>query len=85
MELKDYTNKELKAELKRRAELARAQKDEEMKNALRCRNCKHCKPNPKWPMQYNCIARTWGKKITRHYVVSPSTKACDQFERKIDE
>lgn len=42
MELKDYTTDELKAELKMRTELAKAQKAEEMKSAARCRNCKHC-------------------------------------------
>ena len=40
MELKDYTTEQLKAELKRRAELAKSQKAEEMKNYQRCRNCK---------------------------------------------
>ena len=41
MELKDYSIEELRAELKRRIDLAKAQKAEEMKTALRCRNCKH--------------------------------------------
>ena len=44
MELKDYTTEELKAELKRRTEIAKAQRAEEMKTALRCRNCKHRVP-----------------------------------------
>ena len=33
MELKDYTTEQLKAELKRRAELSKSQKAEEMKTA----------------------------------------------------
>lgn len=33
MELKDYTTEQLKAELKRRVELVKAQKSEEMKTA----------------------------------------------------
>ncbi len=82
MELKDYTAEELKAELKRRTEIAKAQKAEEMKTALRCRNCRHCAPNPKWPIQYQCMVRTWGKKYPRHYCVNLSNKACDKFERK---
>lgn len=82
MTLQDYTTEELRAELKRRAELARAQKAEEMKTALRCRNCTHCMPNPQWTMQYLCMARTWGKKISRHYTVSLSKPACELFERK---
>lgn len=82
MELKDYTTEELKAELKRRVELERARKAEEMKKALRCRNCKYCMRNPNWSMYYLCMARTWGKEHPRHYTISPSTKACDKFERK---
>ena len=82
MELKDYTTEQLKAELKRRVEEKKAQKAEEMKTALRCRNCKHCVPNPNWGMQYLCMARTWGKKYPRHYTVSLSKKACEKFERK---
>ena len=49
MELKDYTTEQLKDELKRRVELAKAQKEEEFKTALRCRNCKHCIPHPQSP------------------------------------
>lgn len=85
MELKDYTDEELKAEIKRRAEIRRAQKEEEMKKALRCRNCKHCKPvhSPWGRLHYfQCMARTWGKKYPRHYTVSPSKQACEKFERK---
>lgn len=46
MALKDYTIEELRAEIKCRAAISRAQKAEEMKTAKRCRNCKHCAPNP---------------------------------------
>ena len=81
MELKDYTIEELKAELKRRTEEKRTKKAEEMKTALRCRNCKHCIPHPNFPKMYRCLARTWGKTIKRNYVVSPSNKACELFER----
>lgn len=83
MELKDYTTEELKAEIKRRAEIRRAQKEEEMKKALRCRNCKHCKTvySPWGRLQsFQCMARTWGKKIERHYIVPASRKACEKFE-----
>lgn len=82
MELKDFTTEELKAELKRRAEIARAQKAEEMKTALRCRNCKHCVPNPRWPMVHICDVRTYGKKYQRNYSVKSAMKACEKFERK---
>ena len=54
MELKDYTTEQLKAELKRRVEEKKARKAEEMKAALRCRNCKHCAPNPRWNTMYIC-------------------------------
>lgn len=82
MDLKDCTTEELKVELKRRTELAKAQRAEEMKAALRCRNCKHCAPHPKLNYQKICLARTWGKKYPRHYTVSPSKQACEKFERK---
>jgi hypothetical protein len=82
MELKDYSTEELKAELKRRVELSKAQKAEEMKTAKRCRNCKHCEPNSNWGRTYICMARTWGKEYPRHYVVSLSKPACELFERK---
>lgn len=81
-----FSTKELKEELKRRAELVKAQKEEEMKTALRCRNCKHCHSNPNVPdwcrdTYLICEVRTWGKK-NRNYNVKPSTKACELFERK---
>ena len=82
MELKDYSTEELKAEIKRRVDLAKAKKAEEMKTALSCRNCKHCSPNPNWVRQYICTARTWGKTRTHHYTVKLSTNACEKFERK---
>lgn len=86
MELKDYTTEQLKAELKRRVEEKKALKAEEMRTALRCRNCKHCVPNPNIPSWCRgnyciCNVRTWGKK-QRHYATRPSTKACELFERK---
>lgn len=84
MELKDYTIEELKAELKRRVELAKAQKAEEMKNAKRCRNCKHCQEvfHGEWLVCYKCMARTYGKKVVKNYVVTPYKKACEYFEYK---
>jgi hypothetical protein len=82
-DLSNYTTAELKAELKRRAEIARARRAEEMKNALMCRNCIHCQgfSLSKWRLGYLCMARVWGKKHPRNYKVSPSTKACEKFER----
>lgn len=81
-ELKDYTTEELKAEIKRRTELAKAQRAEEMKNTVRCRNCKHCVPFSNWSRSHICMARTWGKKYPRHYTVSLSKQGCEKFERK---
>ncbi len=83
MELKDYSTEALKAELKRRAEERRAQKAEEMKTALRCRNCRFCNEMTagEYVVGYKCMARTWGKNHTRNYVVNPSKKACELFER----
>lgn len=82
MELQDYTTEQLKSELKRRVEEEKARKAEEMTTALRCRNCKHCYPNPNVPnwCYCVCIVRTWGKKQVCHYAVRPSQPACDKFE-----
>lgn len=83
--IKNATTEELKAELKRRVELAKVQKAEKMENALRCRNCKHCVSSHSWGNFYQCAVRTWGKKVPRHYCVKLFSKACDKFERKIEE
>lgn len=89
MEIKDYTTEELKVELKRRAEIAKSKKEEKMKMALRCMNCKHCVQNPKVPSWCRghymiCEVRTFGKKTVRHYSVRLSDKSCEKFERNED-
>lgn len=82
MELKDYTIEELKSELSRRNKILKAQKEEERRNALRCRNCKHFTHKEGWPYITMCSIRTWGKTYVRHYAVKACTKACEKFERK---
>lgn len=92
MELKDYSTKEIKAELKRRSDLAKAEKAE----VKRCKMCKH------WGKitysgeylsseKYELIKRfnlnkcciffktKNGKKYRRH---SPYQLACEHFEEK---
>jgi len=82
MSLQDYTTEELKVELKRRAEINRQRKAEEMKIAKRCRNCKFCKSQPisAWGTHYICAVRKWGKTKKRNYAVNLSDRACDKFE-----
>ena len=80
MKLKDYTTEELRAEIKRRNELAKEAKKQEP----RCKNCKHLINNSNWAKLYLCEARTWGKTYTRHYCVKLWTKACDKFESKFE-
>lgn len=58
MELKYYSTEQLKSELKRRGEIAKAQKAEELKTALICRNCKHWTPHPQGYNFYCCAVRT---------------------------
>lgn len=84
MELKDFTTEELRAEIKRRIALEKEKKEEEKRNALVCRNCKHCVENPRWVKLFQCNARTYGKTFPKHYVVKLWQKACDKFERKKD-
>ena len=85
MELKDYTFEEIKKEYRRRIQEQKVQKAEEMKNALRCRNCIHITPKEVYPnvFFYYCAVRTWGKKYVRHYTVKPHTKGCNKFERRM--
>ena len=82
--LDKYSTKELRAELKRRNMVEKVQRELERNTALRCRNCVHCveKTFNGWHDFYQCMARTWGKKIKRHYIVTPSKKACEKFEYK---
>lgn len=81
MELKDYATEELKAELKRRA----AKKREALAKVPRCRNCKHIfiETRGGWFVNYKCDARTFIMyKDKHHYIVSPSKRACEHYERK---
>ena len=85
MELKDYTIEELKAEIKRRNEAKKAEKD----SIDRCRNCKflyiETHPTATWLKTPKCSARTYfyhkSNKIM-NYIVKPSSKACEKYERK---
>ena len=80
MELKDYTDEQLKAELKRRA----AVKREAAANIPRCRNCKHLiVENKNWYTCYKCGARTYIMyKRAHNYIVSLSKRACQLYEKK---
>lgn len=81
MELKDYTDEQLKAELKRRA----AVKREATANIPRCRNCKHLFDDSKdvWYHVYKCDARTFIMyKRKHHYIVPLSKRACELYEKK---
>lgn len=80
MELSEYPIEELRAEIKRRYELAKEQKKQEK----RCKNCVHMVSLPNCPWITICDARTWGKKVKRNYSVKPSTKACDKFKNKFE-
>lgn len=85
MELKDYTIEELKAELKRRAEAKRTERDA----IPRCRMCSHFgeityfgKPTTvRYKSETSCqFHKTKNNKYYRTH--SPSQLACEHFERK---
>lgn len=78
MELKDYTTEELRAEIKRRNELAKEAKLQEP----RCRNCKYIINTPTWTKLYVCGVRTYGKTYKANYRVYLWTKACDKYKKK---
>ena len=92
MELKDYSTEELKAELKRRSDLAKAEKAK----VKRCRMCKHwgkieysgeylSSRKYEWLKRLNCskccifFKTKNGKKYLGH---SPYQLACEHFEEK---
>lgn len=91
MELKDYTIDELRAELKRRNEELKAQREA----IPRCRKCKHFASIDYWgnPQSYitrmeyikaglNCSCPFFKTKNGKNYLThSPSQKACEHFEK----
>lgn len=81
------TDKQLRAELKRRADERKALRSEE----LRCRNCKHCIEGytSKRSLDYGCKTSVCGKKLkfqceayALYYATRHTQKACDMFELK---
>lgn len=86
MELKDYSIEELKAELKRRNDLAKAEKAK----IKRCRMCKHWgeithfgSPNNGFGFGLNRCCRYQKNKSGKYYKThSPYQLACEHFEEK---
>ena len=86
MELKDYTTEELRAELKRRNDLAKAEKAK----VKRCRMCKHwgeinyCgSPNNGFGFGLNRCCRYQKNKSGKYYrAISGYQSACEHFEEK---
>ena len=83
MELKDYSTEELKAELKRRSDLSKAEKAE----VKRCRMCKHWGEinyfgNPSNGIYgLNRCCKFFKNKTGKYYKVHrPSQLACEHFE-----
>ena len=84
MELKDYSTEELKAELKRRSNLAKAEKSK----IKRCRMCKHWgkvtysgKPTNGSVFWMNRCCKFFKHKTGKYYKMhSPSQLACEHFE-----
>ena len=87
MELKDYSTEELKAELKRRSNLAKAEKVK----VKRCIMCKHWgeityfgnKPNDKIYYGINRCCKFFKNKTGKYYKTHrPYQLACEHFEEK---
>lgn len=85
--LKIATDKQLRDELKRRADARKALRSEE----LRCRHCKHCIEGytSKRSFDYGCKTSVCGKKLkfqceayALYYATRHTQKACDMFELK---
>ena len=85
MELKDYTEEQLRAELKRRYE----ERQKERESIKRCHHCEYMQRFKDYDL-YNCRVRTFTRKnrfdrnnpIVVHYSVNKSDKACDKFKQK---
>ena len=86
MELKDYSTEELKAELKRRSDLAKAKKAK----VKRCRMCKHWgeithwgTPNDNGIYGLNRSCKYQKHKSGKYYkAISAYQAACEHFEEK---
>ena len=86
MELKDYSTEELKAELKRRSDLSKAEKAK----VKRCRMCKHWgeithwgNPNDGGVFGINRCCKFVKHKSGKYYkALSPYQLACEHFEEK---
>lgn len=86
MELKDYSTEELKAELKRRSDLAKIDRA----NVKRCRMCVHygevnyygepTKSKFGRSMSKCCQFFSWGKNNKYRKCHAPSQPACEHFE-----
>lgn len=85
--LKLATDKQLRTELKCRADARKALRSEE----LRCRNCKHCIEGytSKRSLDYDCKTSVCSKKLkfqceayALYYAIRHTQKACDMFELK---
>lgn len=86
MQLSDYTTEELKVELKRRADVIKA----EHEKVKRCRHCKHllCKNHRGEEVErdsnniFGCQCKVTTSKVKPHKLkwVNKSQKACDKFE-----
>lgn len=88
MTLQDYTTEELRAELRRRADLAKAEKAK----VKRCRMCRHWgavtyRGNPVTPnllLGLNRCCIYFPSKIGKSYKCHrPSQPACEHFEEKL--
>lgn len=85
LELKDYTEEQLRAELKRRYD----ERQKERESIKRCRHCEYMQRFKEYDL-YNCRVRTFTRKnrydknnpIVVHYSVKKSDKACDKFKQK---
>ena len=92
MELKDYSTEELKAELKRRSDLAKAEKAK----VKRCRMCKHWGKITYWGEDLSSEKHEWLKRVNcskcciffktkngkNYRSHSPYQLACEHFEEK---
>lgn len=79
-QLEKFTDKELEAEVKRRAHIRKEKRDEELRLAKKCRNCKFVKPRNY--QTYTCPHQTYSLRSServRNRVI-PGSFTCEHFE-----
>lgn len=87
MELYEYTEEQLKAELRRRVELRRQERQKKMRESDTCRNCRfvyvvYGLADPSRIYEYKCTLKTVRRKNKITNKLVQGSGSCELFERE---